>query len=207
MSIQCTQMREPFLCGASLEAGDAELYFLICCGRGCRLHCDPEIFRLLTEPYRPSGLSPVRGPCKKKVFIPLGLALSEKQIPQIVENIGNQKRGSGSTGPRWTPRQLLGLAGDSAAEKILTLDLDYTPTPGSTEPSRSDRQDARSAGRRSYSLRGVSRGVVPHLLSRRAAGRERGRSISVFSFPPGNSRIPWIRDSTLSLDPRKFLPH
>lgn len=156
MSIQCTQMREPFLCGASLEAGDAELYFLICCGRGCRLHCDPEIFRLLTEPYRPSGLSPVRGPCKKKVFIPLGLALSEKQIPQIVENIGNQKRGSGSTGPRWTPRQLLGLAGDSAAEKILTLDLDYTPTPGSTEPSRSDRQDARSAGRRSYSLRGVA---------------------------------------------------
>ena len=38
----------------------------------------------------------------------------------------------GSTGPRWTPRQLLALAEDSSAERILDLDLDYTPTPGST---------------------------------------------------------------------------
>jgi len=38
----------------------------------------------------------------------------------------------GSTGPRWTPRQLLALAEDSSAERILDLDLGYTPTPGST---------------------------------------------------------------------------
>ena len=38
----------------------------------------------------------------------------------------------GSCGPRWTPRQLLALAGDSAAETILDLDLDYTPTPGAS---------------------------------------------------------------------------
>lgn len=37
----------------------------------------------------------------------------------------------GSTGPRWTPRQLLALAGDGAAEKILDLDLVYPPTTGS----------------------------------------------------------------------------
>ena len=30
---------------------------------------------------------------KSNVFIALGLALSEKQIPQIIENIGNQGRG------------------------------------------------------------------------------------------------------------------
>jgi aspartate/methionine/tyrosine aminotransferase len=37
----------------------------------------------------------------------------------------------GSTGPRWTPRRLLELAGDGAAERILDLDLDYSPTAGS----------------------------------------------------------------------------
>jgi aspartate/methionine/tyrosine aminotransferase len=36
-----------------------------------------------------------------------------------------------STGPRWTARQLLALAGDALGDKILDLDLDYTPTPGS----------------------------------------------------------------------------
>lgn len=30
---------------------------------------------------------------KSIVFIALGLALSEKQIPQIIENIGNHERG------------------------------------------------------------------------------------------------------------------
>jgi len=30
---------------------------------------------------------------KSHVFIALGLALSEKQIPQIIENIGNQNSG------------------------------------------------------------------------------------------------------------------
>lgn len=50
----------------------------------------------------------------------------------LQQHAGAEFNLGGSTGPRWTPRQLLGLAGDSAAEKILTLDLDYTPTPGST---------------------------------------------------------------------------
>src|SRR6267154_1251562 len=63
------------------------------------------------------------------------------------------------------------------------------------EPSRSDRQDARSVGRRSYSLCRIRRGVVPDLLSCRGARRKRYHSVSVLSFPPGYSRVPWIRDS------------
>ena len=38
----------------------------------------------------------------------------------------------GSTGPRWTPRQLLALAGDGLSERILDLELGYPPTAGSS---------------------------------------------------------------------------
>jgi aspartate/methionine/tyrosine aminotransferase len=50
----------------------------------------------------------------------------------LQQHAGAEFNLGGSTGPRWTAGQLLALAGDSAAEKILNLDLDYTPTPGST---------------------------------------------------------------------------
>jgi aspartate/methionine/tyrosine aminotransferase len=50
----------------------------------------------------------------------------------LQQHAGAEFNLGGSTGPRWTPRQLLALAGDSAAEKILDLDLDYTPTPGAS---------------------------------------------------------------------------
>ena len=38
----------------------------------------------------------------------------------------------GSTGPRWTPRQLLALDGKGAAEELLDLELDYPPANGSS---------------------------------------------------------------------------
>src|SRR5271165_3433394 len=50
----------------------------------------------------------------------------------LQQHAGAEFKLGGSTGPRWTPRQVLALAGDSAAEKILDLDLDYTPTPGAS---------------------------------------------------------------------------
>jgi len=50
----------------------------------------------------------------------------------LQQHAGAEFNLGGSTGPRWTPRQLLALAGDSAAEKILDLDLDYAPTPGAS---------------------------------------------------------------------------
>ncbi len=50
----------------------------------------------------------------------------------LQQHAGAEFNLGGSTGPRWTPRQLLALAGDAAAEKILDLDLDYPPTAGSS---------------------------------------------------------------------------
>jgi aspartate/methionine/tyrosine aminotransferase len=50
----------------------------------------------------------------------------------LQQHAGTEFNLGGSTGPRWTPRQLLALAEDTSAERILDLDLDYTPTPGST---------------------------------------------------------------------------
>ena len=50
----------------------------------------------------------------------------------LQQHAGAEFNLGGSTGPRWSPRQVLALAGDSAAEKILDLDLDYTPTPGAS---------------------------------------------------------------------------
>lgn len=49
-----------------------------------------------------------------------------QQHAEVEFNLG------GSTGPRWTPRQLLDLAGPDAAERILDLELAYPPTPGSS---------------------------------------------------------------------------
>jgi hypothetical protein len=50
----------------------------------------------------------------------------------LQQHAGTEFNLGGSTGPRWTPRQLLALAEDTSAERILDLDLDYTPTSGST---------------------------------------------------------------------------
>jgi aspartate/methionine/tyrosine aminotransferase len=50
----------------------------------------------------------------------------------LQQHAGAEFNLGGSTGPRWTPRQLLALAEDASAERVLDLDLDYTPTPGST---------------------------------------------------------------------------
>jgi len=50
----------------------------------------------------------------------------------IQEHAGAEFNLGGSTGPRWTPRQLLALAGDDAAERILDLELGYPPTAGSS---------------------------------------------------------------------------
>ena len=50
----------------------------------------------------------------------------------LQQHAGAEFNLGGSTGPRWTPRQLLALAGDGAAEKILDLHLDYPPTAGSS---------------------------------------------------------------------------
>jgi len=49
----------------------------------------------------------------------------------IQQHAGAEFNLGGSTGPRWTPRQLLALAGDGAAERILDLQLGYPPTAGS----------------------------------------------------------------------------
>ena len=51
----------------------------------------------------------------------------------LQQNAGAEFNLGGSTGPRWTPRQLLALEGDGAGERMLDLDLDYTPTPGSSK--------------------------------------------------------------------------
>jgi aspartate/methionine/tyrosine aminotransferase len=51
----------------------------------------------------------------------------------LQNNVGAEFNLGGSTGPRWTPRQLLALAGDDAGERILDLDLDYPATPGSSK--------------------------------------------------------------------------
>src|SRR5580765_1180518 len=50
----------------------------------------------------------------------------------IQQHAGAEFNLGGSTGPRWTPRQLLALAGDDAAERILDLELGYPPTAGSS---------------------------------------------------------------------------
>jgi aspartate/methionine/tyrosine aminotransferase len=50
----------------------------------------------------------------------------------LQQHAGAEFNLGGSTGPRWTPRQLLALAGDGAAEKILDLNLDHPPTAGSS---------------------------------------------------------------------------
>jgi aspartate/methionine/tyrosine aminotransferase len=50
----------------------------------------------------------------------------------LEQHAGAEFNLAGSTGPRWTPRQLLALAGKGAAEQVLDLELDYPPTSGSS---------------------------------------------------------------------------
>jgi aspartate/methionine/tyrosine aminotransferase len=50
----------------------------------------------------------------------------------LQQHAGAEFNLAGSTGPRWTPRQLLALAGDGASERILDLELGYPPTAGSS---------------------------------------------------------------------------
>jgi aspartate/methionine/tyrosine aminotransferase len=50
----------------------------------------------------------------------------------LQQHAGAEFNLGGSTGPRWTARQLLALAGKGAAEELLDLGLDYPPTHGSS---------------------------------------------------------------------------
>src|SRR5258707_6018437 len=84
-----------------------------------------------TEPSHASLLKHVRPErtSRRGIAMKFTTFLLDQWLQQHAETEFNL---GGSTGPRWTPRQLLALAEDTSAERILDLDLDYTPTPGST---------------------------------------------------------------------------
>jgi hypothetical protein len=48
-----------------------------------------------------AGASCAKTVPESDVFMPLGLAWSEKQIPQIIENVGNKKRGRSDEKGLW----------------------------------------------------------------------------------------------------------
>ena len=120
----------------------------------------------------------------------------------LQQNAGAEFNLGGSTGPRWTPRQLLALAEDSSAERILDLDLDYTPTPGSTGLREAIAKMQGVPAEEVIVFAGSAEALFHIFYLAAQPRRKRCRSVSVFSFPPGYSRIPWIRDSTLSPVPQ-----